>query len=691
MMHRRGGGGGGRRGGDATAAAARFFSAEDAAPASAGFATAAGGSSGASAAAAGGSSSRGCVTLMLFDEVDVLPEEDKGFLGALVSIIQESKRPIILTAGPGSNLSPQLRALGLQNLVFHPAPEPQLLRTVAMVCAASRNSSCWSHSSGGNPSGKPAAATLPPCVLNIRPPDDSAAASEREVLDLSGDVDRDDVDGDGFGRNAVLHPRWRQQQQQEQLLLPSLLSLVRSCHGDLRHALLKVQFWLGGNGSGGGGGGGWDSATMAAARLGLPYWGGQADAQVATSLVDGDAVNGDVGDDLEVGYCTILDVAWQAVQDFTATAATAAAAVASVSDSTPSASVVGFSAAGLVESQDVSESFACVLPRLRLWLPGSTSVTAAAAAATSMSAPKPTLVSEPRPSGEDVPARDPAGRRLQWQLYGERCKRLREQQLAARWLELEVARAATRISRRRKLGFGAHLLPAEVEAEAGAELGVGEGNGVACAVNDGTEAVETMEAVEVMEDSSEESSARLCATSQTCGLVGLGDKETGGFAERRREMTGKRENHHSEQQQRQQQQEGDRDDEAEVEEEAVVEVEVVDEEEAKEEAKEEVEEVEGEEAKHGREDKAQEEVMERQQHQHQNQLRNQHHFPQKRRAAEAVEEGSESGGVDCGNTVVGQSGGFAGVKRSRLSVSSSQPASKAATPRDSLPTTTAAA
>lgn len=33
----------------------------------------------------------GSVTLMLFDEVDVLPEEDKGFLGALASIVQQSK------------------------------------------------------------------------------------------------------------------------------------------------------------------------------------------------------------------------------------------------------------------------------------------------------------------------------------------------------------------------------------------------------------------------------------------------------------------------------------------------------------------------------------------------------------------------------------------------------------------------
>ncbi|GIL84852.1 hypothetical protein Vretifemale_13435, partial [Volvox reticuliferus] len=669
VKHRRGCGTG-RRGGATAAAMARLFSAKDAAPTAVDSGATAGDASGVSTTARG--SSGASMTLMLFDEVDVLPEEDKGFMGALVSIIQQSKRPIILTAGPGGQLSPALRALGLQELSFQPASETQLLRTVAMVCAASRNcSSSRSSSSNCDPSGKPAAATPQPCVMRIKTPTGSAVLSEHEVLDLSGDgdaadadIDGADVSVDGFRRNDVMHPGWlppqqqqQQRQQRQQLLLPSLLHLVRGCHGDLRRALLEVQFWLGGNG--GGNDGGRDSATAAAARLRMPYWGGQGNGQLPTILSGGSAANDRNGDNLEAEYDRVLDAAWQAVQGFITAAATAA--VASVS--APSADV-GACAAAAFESEDTSDCFAAVLPSVRLWLPklpGSTAAVTAASAATLISAPTPTPTrtpaSEPQPPEEDAPVRGPAERRLQWQLYEEKCKRVREQQLAARWLELEVARAATRISRRRKLGFGGRFLPAEaeVEAEIEAEPGVEEGNGVA---DDATfrfeEAVEAVEAVEAMGASAEDSCAveRAVPISQIAELTGQEDEGTPASALRgRRETTTEAETHGIMQQQQQWDREGgEENDERGV--------------------------------------KMRDETLKHIHHNHQ-------HFPKKRRASEAVEGDKEAGGDDSGNAAAGQSGGGGGggggVKRSRMSLSSSLPASRAVTPRDSSTTTTTAA
>ncbi|KXZ53676.1 hypothetical protein GPECTOR_6g593 [Gonium pectorale] len=111
------------------------------------------------------------MTLMLFDEVDVLPDKDPGFLAALRTIVRESK-------------------LNLTELAFEPPSETELLRTVAMVCAASS---------------RPA----PGCQLQ-------------------------------YGGSGRCPQR-----------LQYLQHLIRSCRGDLRRSLVAAQFWGGGGAEGG--------------------------------------------------------------------------------------------------------------------------------------------------------------------------------------------------------------------------------------------------------------------------------------------------------------------------------------------------------------------------------------------------------------------------------------------------------
>eukprot|EP00798_Chlamydomonas_sp_ICE-L_P014765 gene14765-20816_t len=74
-------------------------------------------------------------TLMLFEEADVLVDEDRGFASMLAALVQDSKRPIVICVNtPGA--PPALAAIGVTVLRFQPPSEPDLIRLAALVCAA---------------------------------------------------------------------------------------------------------------------------------------------------------------------------------------------------------------------------------------------------------------------------------------------------------------------------------------------------------------------------------------------------------------------------------------------------------------------------------------------------------------------------------------------------------------------------
>lgn len=51
------------------------------------------------------------MTLLLFEEVDLLPDEDRGFAAAVAQMVAESKRPILLTANSADHIHPQLAVI----------------------------------------------------------------------------------------------------------------------------------------------------------------------------------------------------------------------------------------------------------------------------------------------------------------------------------------------------------------------------------------------------------------------------------------------------------------------------------------------------------------------------------------------------------------------------------------------------
>ncbi|PNH05280.1 ATPase family AAA domain-containing protein 5 [Tetrabaena socialis] len=462
-----GGGRGGGRGGAAEAAnaatthaAAAHLFGHRAAPGAANntFPAAPGGGADGEAAAAGpggggtGGGGRnggggGSATLMLFDEVDVLPDEDRGFMAALVSIIQESKRPIILTAGL-SPLPPPLRNLSLQELHFQPPTQAQMLRAVALACAAAVD-----HHAPRRPQGPTA-----------------------EVVDLSGSagvggppradgggggggagVGVQRADGAGAGGSGTAGCTGGAAAPPPPLLLPPLQRIVRRCGGDLRRALLAAQFWVGGGGGGGAAAGPW------AAR----HWGplGQGAEQEDLPMGEGDGSGSSEGSGF--GGAEL-------------------------------AGLGGFYAAkGAAGGTDL----ASLLPGLRLWAPplprdacdGSAmqvetaaafpvetpvhaelgAEAAGAAAAQPMGAAQAPAgcqeqVASMAAAAEAAAPRDPAGRQRQWMSYNAECAEVRVRQLTTRWLERQAAWHAAKRNKRK----AESLTPAldEVEGDTGGAM-----------------------------------------------------------------------------------------------------------------------------------------------------------------------------------------------------------------------------
>ncbi|EFJ47157.1 hypothetical protein VOLCADRAFT_105211 [Volvox carteri f. nagariensis] len=430
-VKRRRGGRAGGAGGGAAAAAARLFGTTDAAAAPAATATAA-----PNAAPADGA---GSVTLMLFDEVDILPDEDKGFAGALLSIIQQSKRPIILTAGRGQ-LPPALCSLGLQELQFQPAAEEQILRTVVMACAAAigpGRQQQQHHQGRRAPVLPPPAAAVAADQTRLADGRDAANVGGPEVVDLSAD---DDGGDSGCGDcNGDVQSGPRAASPDEQLpLLPSLLHLVRSCRGDLRHTLMEAQFWRGAAGSG-----------SIPSPSPLQHCVGQAcnERMVRLPLLpDAVAAVASDGDGSGEGCSAVLESTRRAVEGFALAAA-------------------GAMAAGLTGPEDMSDYLTAVLPHVQMWLPSQNMQgTAPTTPVMPPQQPEPELLRQ-----QGVAPTGPAGRQQQWQLYADSCKRAREQQLAARWLELEAARSTARTVNQRPRGPAGRMLPAEDVTEPAGE------------------------------------------------------------------------------------------------------------------------------------------------------------------------------------------------------------------------------
>ncbi|KAK3258923.1 hypothetical protein CYMTET_32055 [Cymbomonas tetramitiformis] len=93
----------------------------------------------AEAAAAGGKAAGGTretKTLILFEEVDTLFEDDRGFMTALATLISTAKRPLILTSNTPH--VPSLPDLPLRRLAFAPAPPLALAEHISLVCLAER-------------------------------------------------------------------------------------------------------------------------------------------------------------------------------------------------------------------------------------------------------------------------------------------------------------------------------------------------------------------------------------------------------------------------------------------------------------------------------------------------------------------------------------------------------------------------
>jgi hypothetical protein len=82
-----------------------------------------------------GAKAQEALTLILFDEFDSLLEHDKGFLVALLALVQDSKRPILLVTNSPELRGPLAAAACLQ-LAFARPQEEELLRHLALVAAA---------------------------------------------------------------------------------------------------------------------------------------------------------------------------------------------------------------------------------------------------------------------------------------------------------------------------------------------------------------------------------------------------------------------------------------------------------------------------------------------------------------------------------------------------------------------------
>ncbi|KAJ7547923.1 hypothetical protein O6H91_08G109900 [Diphasiastrum complanatum] len=76
-------------------------------------------------------SQRGRMTLILFEDVDIVFEEDRGFMAALVQLARTTKRPLILTSNKGQPHLPQLEKLVIQ---FTKPSIVDLVTHIFMVC-----------------------------------------------------------------------------------------------------------------------------------------------------------------------------------------------------------------------------------------------------------------------------------------------------------------------------------------------------------------------------------------------------------------------------------------------------------------------------------------------------------------------------------------------------------------------------
>ncbi|XP_038974107.1 ATPase family AAA domain-containing protein 5-like isoform X2 [Phoenix dactylifera] len=75
-------------------------------------------------------------TLILFEDVDTVFDEDRGFISTILQLAETAKRPIILTSNDKNPILPQL--LDRVTLEFkHPSSE-ELLSLVHMICASEK-------------------------------------------------------------------------------------------------------------------------------------------------------------------------------------------------------------------------------------------------------------------------------------------------------------------------------------------------------------------------------------------------------------------------------------------------------------------------------------------------------------------------------------------------------------------------
>ncbi|KAJ1494050.1 hypothetical protein T484DRAFT_1766516 [Baffinella frigidus] len=74
-------------------------------------------------------------SVVLFEEVDVLADEDRGFLAVLASLAEQSQVPVLLTC---THVPPQLRSLRLREFRFS-APEPREPSASASTNSPHRN------------------------------------------------------------------------------------------------------------------------------------------------------------------------------------------------------------------------------------------------------------------------------------------------------------------------------------------------------------------------------------------------------------------------------------------------------------------------------------------------------------------------------------------------------------------------
>jgi hypothetical protein len=88
------------------------------------------------AAAAAPTTAKQPLTLVLFDDFDVLLDTDKGFLSVLLPLISESRSPIVMTGSSPVLPGPLANATAVQRLEVG-RPEPwEVLRLLVLVCVA---------------------------------------------------------------------------------------------------------------------------------------------------------------------------------------------------------------------------------------------------------------------------------------------------------------------------------------------------------------------------------------------------------------------------------------------------------------------------------------------------------------------------------------------------------------------------